>query len=316
MSKYDLITARQIMGMYFQRLEVDKGAGWLDKVSNLFGSDQASEEYAFLGMPPAMREWLGGRHAKSLSENSLIIQNKKYEATLDFLLDDMRRDKTKQIEVRIAEFTERSQTHFASLVSAAIAAGETTVCYDGQFYFDIDHQEGDSVVQSNDISTTIAGLPAAVHGSVTAPSPAEMQQTIMASITQMLTFVDDQNEPMNELAQEFLVMVPVGLYSATTSALSTLRESSNNTFDMDGFSISAVVNPRLTTAGWTDKFATFRTDAAIKALIRQEEYDTKLKVKDETSEYAFDNDAVQFGLDASRGAGVGRWQNAVLNTMV
>ena len=37
-----LLSSRAIMGMYFARLEADPGMGWIDGVSNLFGSDQAS----------------------------------------------------------------------------------------------------------------------------------------------------------------------------------------------------------------------------------------------------------------------------------
>ena len=50
--------------MYYARLENPMNAGWIAGVSNLFGSDQASETYAFLGQTPRMREWIGGRQAK------------------------------------------------------------------------------------------------------------------------------------------------------------------------------------------------------------------------------------------------------------
>jgi phage major head subunit gpT-like protein len=85
---------------------------------------------------------------------------------------------------------------------------------------------------------------------------------------------------------------------------------------MEGLTINAAVNPRLTTAGWTDKFVTFRTDGGVKPLIRQEETTPQIKVKDENSEFAFDNDAVQFGIDTWRNVGFGRWQGAVLNQLV
>jgi phage major head subunit gpT-like protein len=59
----------------------------------------------------------------------------------------------------------------------------------------------------------------------------------------------------------------------------------------------------------------FRTDSPIKALIRQSEQDVELKAKAEGSEFEFDNDAWQFGIDAWRGAGYGYWQRACLVTM-
>ena len=43
--------------------------------------------------------------------------------------------------------------------------------------------------------------------------------------------------------------------------------------------------------------------------------DELLKAKAEGSEFEFDNDAWQFGVDAWRGVGYGYWQHAVLATM-
>jgi phage major head subunit gpT-like protein len=311
----NLISSRAVVGMYYAALE--QGAvPWLDPISNYFTSDQPEEIYAMLGQVPMLREWIGGRHAKGLSDAQFSIKNRHFEATIEFLIKDMRRDKTGQIRARINEFAQRGSAHFASLISSLIVNGASALCYDGQYFFDTDHAEGDSGSQSNSITTDISALPAAVHGSATAPSPEEMQQAILASISKMFTYVDDQGEPINETASQFLVMVPVGLSEVTRSALSTARVAGTSTFSMDGFSIQAAVNPRLTSAGWTDKFATFRTDGSIKPLIRQEETKPALKVKDENSEYAFDNDAVQFGIDTWRNAGYGRWQGAVLNQLV
>jgi phage major head subunit gpT-like protein len=304
------------MGMYYEALEAAVSAGWIEAISNYFTSDQASEVYPFLGMPPALREWIGGRNAKGFTTNKITIVNKSYEATIDFLIKDLRRDKTGQIQARISEFATRGVTHFASLLSTLVVNGESTACYDGQFYFDTDHSEGSSGTQSNDITTDISALPAVSHGVITAPSPEEMQQAILKSISQMYTVVDDVGEPLNENANAFLVMVPVGLMDATRSGLTAVREAAASTFQMENFDIRAAVNPRLTTAGWTDKFATFRTDGSIKPLIRQEETEPDVKMKDENSEYAFDNKAIQIGIDTDRNVGYGRWQGAVLNTLV
>jgi hypothetical protein len=38
-----ILSSRAVLGMYFARLENPVNAGWIDGISNLFGSDQASE---------------------------------------------------------------------------------------------------------------------------------------------------------------------------------------------------------------------------------------------------------------------------------
>jgi len=312
-----LLTSNAIMGLYFARLESDPGMAWIDGVANLFTSDQASETYNFLGQSPAMREWVGGRQAKGFSGNGLTIVNKHYEATIEIRKRDRRRDKTPQIEARMQEFADRAQTHWASLISTLLLNAPSTACYDGQYFFDTDHSEGDSGTQDNDITVDISALPAVSHGVVTAPSMEEMQQSILKGIAQILSFKDDKGEPMNENARAFVVVVPVGLYLTAVAAVSTLTTaalSQNlNPNLIAGMRVDVQMNARLT---WTDSFAVFRTDSPIKALIRQTEQEVELKAKAEGSEYEFDNDAWQFGIDAWRGVGYGYWQRACYVTMI
>lgn len=315
---YSLLSPRQIMGMYFARLETNPGLAWINGVSNLFNSDQASETYAFLDHTPQMQRWKAGRQAKGMTGNSLIIPNYHYEATLEFSKTDLRRDKTNQIRARVEEFADASADHWGLLLSDLIAALPSTVGYDGEYFFDTDHPTptGGSGNQSNDISVDISAMPAAVHGSVTSPSMEEMQAAIIKGIAQILSFRDKENRPMNPGAREFLVLVPVGLYLPAVAAVSTLAQAAlQNNMNPNliaGLKIDVQMDPRST---WTDSFAVFRTDAPIKALIRQSEQDVELKAKAEGSDFEFDNDAWQFGVDAWRGTGPGYWQRACYVTM-
>lgn len=312
-----LLSSRAIMGMYFARLETDPGMAWINGVSNLFSSDQASETYNFLGQSPVMREWISSRQAKGFTGQGVTIVNKHYEATIEVRKVDVHRDKTPQLRARMEEFADRAQTHWASLLSTLLLNGPSTVCYDGQFYFDTDHSEGDSGTQSNDITVDISALPAAVHGVVTAPSVEEMQQTILTTIAQIMSFKDDRGEPMNENARRFMVIVPVPLYLVAVAAVSTLAtaalQQNLNPNIIAGLTVDVQMNPRLT---WTDSFAVFRTDSPIKGLIRQTEQEVELKAKAEGSEFEFDNDAWQLGIDAWRGSGYGYWQRACYVQMV
>lgn len=313
-----LLSSRAIMGMYFARLETDLGMSWLGQVSNLFGSDQASEVYNFLGQSPAMREWVGARQAKGFSGNGVTIVNRHYESTIEVQKKDARRDKTPQIRARIDEFADRAQSHWASLVSTLLTNAPSTACYDGSFFFDTTHSEGDSGTQDNDISVDISALPGAgTDNTPSAPNTTQMQLAIFAGIKQILSFKDDRGEPMNENANDFLVIVPVGLYDKAVAAVSGLVTQALvqnfNPSVLAGLRVNVQMNARLT---WTDSFAVFRTDSPIKAFIRQTEQEAELKAKAEGSEFEFDNDAWQFGIDAWRGVGYGYWQRGCYVTMV
>jgi phage major head subunit gpT-like protein len=313
-----LITSRAIIGMFYKRLEQDLGQSWAGRISMPMNSDQEAETYAWLGQAPQMREWVGGRHAKGLRENGLTITNKKFEATLEIPKEWLERDKTGQIRVRINEMATRANSHWAKLLSQLIVNAESAVCYDGQYFFDTDHSEGDSGAQSNDISVDISALPVAAHGSTTAPSPGELQQCILQGAQKILGFLDDQGEPMNENARQFLVMVPLSLWIPALTAVGVPMLDNGNanvlmSASMDGFSFTIASNARL--SAWTDKLAVFRTDSDVSAFIRQEEKPISMKAKAEGSEHEFDTDTHQYGIDARRNVGYGYWQNACLVTM-
>ncbi|MCK5541705.1 MAG: Mu-like prophage major head subunit gpT family protein [Desulfobacterales bacterium] len=311
-----LISQRGVIGTFYKALTAALGAIWVNDLSNYFESDQDIETYAWLGQSPTMREWAGGRNAKGLKENGIEVKNLHFESTIDILLKHLRRDKTGQAMVRIKELAKRANTHWASLLSTLILGGATGLCYDGQYYFDTDHEEGKSGAQSNSLTIDISALPVINAGSITAPSVEEMQLCIIQAIGAIIGFLDDQGEPMNEDATKFTVMVPVSLMFAAKTAIKTIGQvaASQTALDaFDDFEIKVAVNPRL--SSWTTQFGVFRTDSNVKSFIRQEETLPELKIKDETSEYAFDNDACEYGIDAWRNVAYGYWQNACLVTM-
>jgi len=305
--------SRAIIGAFFLALEQNLGATWIPGLSNLFDSDQESETYKFLGMSPAMREWIGGRNAKGFRENGLTIFNKKFEATLEVLVDEIRRDKTGQVMMRVRELATRTNSHWAKLLSTLIISAESTVCYDGQYFFDTDHVEGDSGTQDNDKTYDVT--------TTTAPTSGEMESAILQSIETLFGFKDDVGEPMNEDAMEFNIMVPVPFMKSAAAAIgseiiidsSTSRTNTIITLGtIGGFKVGMSVNPRLT---WTTKFATFRTDCESKALIRQEEEEVSISAIAEGSELEFNEDKHHYGVKAIRNVGFGLWQRACLTTL-
>ncbi len=282
----------------------------------MINSDQDEEQYGWLGQVPQLREWVGGRQAKALREFDYSIKNKHYEATLEVLVRHLRRDKFGQTRIRIGEMARRSTTHWASLLSTLMINGESTTCYDGQFFFDTDHVEGDSGTQSNDISVDISAAPTEVHGVVANPSVEEFQYAVTKGVQQILSLKDDQGEPMNEDATDFLVVVPTSYWFTGQRALAGPQGGIASQVDQrpSGFNIGIQANARLD-ASWTDKFAVYRTDASVKPFIRQEETGVNVNAKAEGSEYEFDNDAHQYGLDTWRNVGYGFWQTACLVTL-
>jgi phage major head subunit gpT-like protein len=313
------LSSRAIQGFYYEALDTATADMWADKISNLFQSDQDSETYKWLGMAPALREWVGGRDAQGFQVSGITIENKHYEATLNVLVKDARRDKTSQLKIRTGDLADRAVEHWANLLTTLIINAESTVCYDSQYFFDTDHTEGDSGTQSNDLTVTVASdvpIPSDYEGSTTAPGPTVMAWAIRKAIQAILGFKDDRGQPMNSGAKSFVVMVPMSMMGDAMDAVYAQMGimGTNNVIDTlkkQGFSIEVVVNPRLT---WTTKIAVFRTDGRVKPLIRQQETEPKMSAIAEGSEHEFKHDEWLFGVDTWRNVGYGLWQHACLVT--
>ncbi|MCB4365408.1 Mu-like prophage major head subunit gpT family protein [Hydrogenophaga taeniospiralis] len=308
------LSSRAIIGEFYNTLEQDMGGLWIPQVSNLFDSDQESETYKWLGQSPTMREWIGGRQAKGFTSEGVTIANKDFEATLEVLVKEMRRDKTGQVMVRVRELAQRTNAHWAKLLSQLIIAAESGVCYDGQYFFDTDHAEGDSGTQSNDLTHDVT--------TPTAPTAGEAEAAILKAVQAILGFKDNQGEPMNENAREFLIMTPIPLMNSVAGAIgaSVIMDgasvSRTNTIltlgTLGGFTMRMAANARLT---WTDKISVFRTDAETKAFIRQEEEAVSISAVAEGSELEFNENKHRYGVKASRNVGYGYWQRAALVTL-
>jgi len=315
--QYDYIGTKGVIGFYFQALEQITGVSWTSLVANTFTSTQDTETYAGLGNVPQLREWLGGKNVKTLGEYKVQITNADYESTIRFKNKDMRRDKTAQVQARMGELATRALAHDAKLLSTIINNGSgttTATAYDGLAMFSASHAVGSSGTINNAITVDISALPTGdttgSHGSTTAPSVGEMALSIMAGIKQIFGFKDDQGEPMNELANDFAIMVPVGLSDAAQAALTSVylaQGMSNPTLvqaNANGTLVTkrCIVNPRITA---TDTFYVFRVDSFVKAMIIQLEMAPVMKALAEGSDNEFWNNEHVFSVEKAGNVGIG-----------
>lgn len=311
------LSSRAVIGEYYARLESNPGTPWVGLVANQYTSDQAGEVYAHLGQISSAREMKGGRQPQPVRNlPPFRVDNVHYENSVEFQIQDFRRDKTGQINVRIQELADDNVNDWAYRLASLIDVGATTTCYDGAYYFDTSHQEGQSGVQSNKISVDISALPVSLHGTTTAPSKEEMQQAIIAGVSQIMSFKGDKGRTMNTAARQFAVLVPVSLYIPAAAAVTEVVNRallSNVTPNLvAGLDISVHMVPELT---WTDSIAVFRTDAPQRAMIAQRETEWELAVLAEGSEWSVTNGTYFFGVDSWRAPAFGAWQRACKVTL-
>jgi phage major head subunit gpT-like protein len=315
------LSSRAIIGTFYRRLQEAYDAGWARRIAwHNPDSNQEAETYNWLGQAPVMREWGTGRLIRELLTKGLTISNIVYEATERFGIDDMRRDKTGQIDVRIKEMAKRAAEHWDKLLTALIVGGASALCYDGDYFFGTAHSEGSSGTQANILtSSEVSTLDV---GTATAPTQAEMAKAILGVIGYMLTYKDDQGEPINGDARNFLVMVAhPQIYAPAMAACSQVQLEAGsgavqpNVLTATPFKVDCVLNARIAATSYTDDFWLFRTDGDVKGFITQEEQELKMDAIAEGSELEINTRQHQYGVTAVRGAGYGMWQHAAFATL-
>jgi phage major head subunit gpT-like protein len=300
------LSLRNIKGTYFWNLEETARKAWTSTLAQDVTSDQSHEIHKWLGGVPAQQVWDGERRRKSLTDFDLTVVNDKFESTLTFDMDDVRRDKTGQILRRVSELGQKAATLPQRLFTTLLGTAHSDLGYDGAAFFANAHNHGGTV---DNLLVPTAAAPAT-------PTSAEMEGAILGSVQAMMGFTDDRGDPANEFATAFTVMVPTNHWQASMAALKNDFTSAgvSNTLVNTGLQISVVVNPRLAD---TAAFYTFRTDAPVKAMIWQEESvgAEQFKTLGMDSDEAFWRDSISMGTKRIGQAALGRFELAAKSTL-
>ena len=309
------LSERGIMAMFFQVLETPTDQSWIERVSRYVESDQEIEVYRDLGQVPRMKVFQGSKDVEQLKKYELEIRNEEFDVTIGIPTRDIRRDKTGLIEERVNDLYDASITHWTDLGSGLIVNGHLADCYDGKKYFAANHQSGKSPVQSNLLTYTDYSELSIVLK--TNPTALEFANALMKVIQHFFTLKDDQNQPANERAKEFVVQVPINMMAAAQAAVSAAFYAVpgggqvDNLFKNAKFKVEIEPNARLT---FDDSFVVMRSDSRAKALIRQEEIEPEPKILGAGSDHEFKNKEWLFSVESTRGIGYGAWHQAIKAT--
>ncbi len=118
------------------------------KIATQVPSSTRSEKYGWLGQFPRLREWVGDRQIKSMVAHDYSITNKDFEATISVSRNDIEDDSYGVFTPLMREMGFAAVTHPEELVYGLLGAGFTSLCYDGQYFFDVDHAVGNGVVSN------------------------------------------------------------------------------------------------------------------------------------------------------------------------
>jgi phage major head subunit gpT-like protein len=309
-----MITDYGVKGLIYKALaatpESDKLATLAQRVDSALPAG-STELLDFIGTVPALREWIGGRSAKRPLAYKPTVTLKKWEATIDLPLDWVNNDKTGQVSQASGQLVRRYNPQWvAARVAYLINNGETlTTGIDGKAFFATDHAWGDSGTIANALTK------AAATG--TAPTVLEAAQAIVDAYNALVSFKDDRGEPMNEDVTEVTIVVKGGSTLAATLQQVMTEDMIDNgagvmTNPVKGLpvKINLVATVRCTL---TDRFVMVNASGnACPFVFVENKADFGVTSKPIGSDYAHDNDAVQYGIKAVGEAGFGRFTDAVL----
>jgi phage major head subunit gpT-like protein len=140
----------------FQRGLTAAAPQWTN-IATLVKSTGKSNQYGWLGQFPHLREWVGSRQHKSMAEKQYSIENKPFEGSVEVLEDDIEDDNLGQYSQLFVEMGDAVATHPDELCYGLLKNGNTTQCYDGQYFFDTDHPVN-SEVDGSGTDTSVSNI--------------------------------------------------------------------------------------------------------------------------------------------------------------
>lgn len=282
---------------------VSGGAPFYPNLCTIVPSTGSDEKYGFLGAMPGVREWLGDRQFQSLRAGDYTLANKEWESSVNIQKNDIDDDRLGMYGPVLEQLGMEAAYHPDELLITAIEAGESTACFDGQYFFDTDHSWGESGTQDNDLTGAAA--------TDTQPTVAEFKAAFRACVTKLLGFKNDKgkllNRPVIRTMNDLTLVVPL-----------VYRDVAHDTFDavLIGSGESNVVIDRpniicLPGLASAAKFYVFATGGILKPFVFQARRPLARQMKGLDDREFKD---VKFMTDARYNLGYLAWWNAVLYT--
>ena len=266
-------------------------------------SVRSSEKYGWIGNMPGMREWVGDRQFSELRSANFVIDNKHFESSLAIKKTDIADDNLGQYGPIMEQLGIEAAHHPDELWFDALELGESTACFDGQFFFDTDHSWGKSGSQSNDLTSTVSDT--------SAVTVAELKTAIRSAVQQMLGFKNDQGKlyhrPTVSRLNDLTLLVPLALRDVAYDALESQLLSNSTNVIVDRPTI--VASPYLTS---DVKFYLFKTGDPVKPFVFQQREPLSRMMKGLDDIEIKD---VKFMTEARYNVGYFAWWTAVLTTL-
>jgi len=95
--------------------------------------------YGWMAEMPQFKKWIGSRQAKRLAARFYTLKNEDYEFSYAVARNDIKYDRLGIYRNHSSQAGIAARVIWDQILNKVQAAGKTTKCYDGQFFYDTDH---------------------------------------------------------------------------------------------------------------------------------------------------------------------------------
>lgn len=261
-------------------------------------SDAAGEDYAWLSRFPKMKKWLGSKAVKNIAAKKYYVANEDWETTIAVKRNDIEDDRLGLYRTQSLQAGESAAELHDIIVDGLKNGAFTQLCYDGQYYYDVDHPVGEASV-SNKLAVALS-----------AATQAAAAASYGAARTAIMSFKDDEGMPLRLIPDT--LEVPPAL-EATARLLLESDKLADDTPNPYKGTAKVLVNPGLTSA--TAWFLHVTSKQSVKPFIVQmRKRPVFVQQTGMDAEDVFDKAEYKFGAEARATGLYGYWQLSVGST--
>ena len=285
-----------------QQRGYQKVATYWQKYAMLSTSGTERKTYAWLAQLPSMKKWIGEKQLNNIAARSFEVTNSDFEET--FGLD---RNKIEDDDFGVYSQTADLQGQAIARwpdeqMTAQLIAGTTATCYDGQFFFDVDHPV--------DLDDSSAGT----YSNLLATHPLTLENYADAK-AKMRSFKGESGRPL-QVKPTVLMVGPsnelAGLRIVKATSINQTVQNVNATENVAASApenvykgdVELVVNEYLVddTAGAWYLFSTDRIEPLIWQVRKQP---VRVPLVDPTNPLVWNTRTLAYSVEARAGAGFG-----------
>lgn len=298
-----MLVNKSTLGAIFQNLKATFNKAFANaptvwqEVAMKITSTTSENSYAWLSKFPRMRKWVGEKHIKQLEAHKYTIVNDDFEATVEVDRNDIEDDQLGIYGPQAQMAGESAKNLPDELVAELVDQGFVKLGYDGQPFFDTDHEvNGASVSNKGTAALSIATLAAA-------------QASYGAARTALKKMKDEEGRSLN--VNPNVLLVPPALEDIA-NALMTAERLEDGKVNIYKGTAKVVVMPGLTSdTAWF----LLDTSKAVKPFILQVRKEpVPVAMTDINSDIVFTKKKFLFGAEARMAVGYAFWQMAYGST--